>query len=642
MAEHPYVLPVLAALAAAIPCFSFTYLWDDYFFLNHVLRGGLADFAPISLPHDPFYRPISRGLYFSLLEPIGNAGPLVGHILNACMLAAAVLLLVLLAQRLAGKRAAVFAGLAFALLGPTPFLVGWVSGVQDLLGMVFILAAIHLQLSRRTAAAIAATALSLLSKETAVALVPVLAGLDWCLGRKPYRLPERIAAYGALVGLWALVHPGVKLLIAHGLRSGATTYVGAEHAERWLPYLGRYLVTMMNIPTSTIDAAWVVQRGAVLAVLAVVTALAFKALGESRGKDRGAEWVPTRRIVGLGVLLAALPLVLVSMMLRAWAPYYSVFPTIGSSLLLGIAIARAPKRWAGIGLAAFLALGFVCRGGKFEPGVPTEYNLSLTSPALRKVEHGFKALHATLPAGSQILVSVQAAGMSGLYTHLYLFQALRVWYREATLQTMRPDWRRPMQGAELLFWVSTTQDVFEINPITLESRTSGPQPDYREYQKTLRYYARGLAASGGTDRGLQILLNMKEQDEVMLFVDCRMAAMLLFQDGRDRDAQMILGRIPPLPREGALIALTNILANPGGAHPWDDAALRAFDLAPDDASVWRDLMRRFENPLYSSDGIRFAQRLLRLEPGDAEATKLIQQLSLYAEIAPIAMPAPPD
>src|SRR5256886_13459812 len=50
----------------AIPAVGFTYLWDDYNFLTNAVFYQLHDWFPSH--DDPFYRPISRGVYFSVLD----------------------------------------------------------------------------------------------------------------------------------------------------------------------------------------------------------------------------------------------------------------------------------------------------------------------------------------------------------------------------------------------------------------------------------------------------------------------------------------------------------------------------------------------------------------------------------------------
>src|SRR5437773_1294051 len=140
-----------------------------------------------------------------------------------------------------------FSGFVFASLGALPILVGWVSGVQDLIAMAFILGALNLQLSNRTGLACALFALALLSKETAIAALPALVGLDWFLGRKPYGVLRRSVAYGAVAICWAILHPGIRILIQRKFSSGGAGYVGLDNPERWTA-LWNGLLTMLNVP----------------------------------------------------------------------------------------------------------------------------------------------------------------------------------------------------------------------------------------------------------------------------------------------------------------------------------------------------------------------------------------------------------
>ncbi len=78
----------------------------------------------------------------------------------------------------------------------------------------------------------------------AIAVVPLLGTLDWILRSAADRPRRQFVLYGVLLIHWAAVHPGGRRLPARGLGSGATGYVGPEHPERWLPYPGRYALTL--------------------------------------------------------------------------------------------------------------------------------------------------------------------------------------------------------------------------------------------------------------------------------------------------------------------------------------------------------------------------------------------------------------
>src|SRR5438046_9784429 len=75
----PY-MPAAVAAILAIPVVGFTYLWDDYNFLTNAVFYQLHDWFPAS--DDPFYRPISRGVYFTILDLPGRFGPPLGLVLR--------------------------------------------------------------------------------------------------------------------------------------------------------------------------------------------------------------------------------------------------------------------------------------------------------------------------------------------------------------------------------------------------------------------------------------------------------------------------------------------------------------------------------------------------------------------------------
>src|SRR6185503_14421224 len=165
--------PPLLFLVLTLPLISFQFLSDDF---NFIYRG--AEFHVSQLLPDaqaPLYRPLSREVYFGILATLGKNRPLVGHLINLALAAACIVLVASIARRLAGARAGLLAGFLFASLGPLPLLVGWISGSQDLLAILFTAAAIRLQLWGRTRSALVLAGAALLSKETALFAFPALA-----------------------------------------------------------------------------------------------------------------------------------------------------------------------------------------------------------------------------------------------------------------------------------------------------------------------------------------------------------------------------------------------------------------------------------------------------------------------------------
>jgi hypothetical protein len=184
-------------------------------------------------------------------------------------------------------------------------------------------------------------------------------------------------------------------------------------------------------------------------------------------------------------------------------------------------------------------------------------------------------------------------------------------------------------------------DVFEIDLATLTPRgTGGPIPR-EEFLRTLRYYARGLAAGGETNRALQVLLSVEEPDKSSWALDRRLAAMFLFYAGHDAQAAQLLHYVPRVRRDNALKIVARLLTDPPPGPSWDDAALRAFDIDPNDPDACRYLMRYFEGLDRRADATRFAVRLLAKIPTDSDAQTTIVRLKEIPAPQPFTLPTDP-
>ncbi len=246
-------LPPLIAVVLALPCFSFGWLWDDYDFLARA-----QTFRPSYLLPDPgsiYYRPISRELYFAALWHLDHARPILSHVVNAAFLATATWLLVSVATRLVGARAGVLAGIAFASFAAAPVLVGWVSGAQELLATVFLLLALEAQVAGRSLWAVMALGAALLSKETALAALPVVAALPWMIGRRPARPLLYLVPFLALVLGWGIIHPGIHTLLERHLLGQGAGQVGLGSPGR-LFFLARSALTLLNLPVQGAATPW--------------------------------------------------------------------------------------------------------------------------------------------------------------------------------------------------------------------------------------------------------------------------------------------------------------------------------------------------------------------------------------------------
>jgi hypothetical protein len=322
-----------------------------------------------------------------------------------------------------------------------------------------------------------------------------------------------------------------------------------------------------------------------------------------------------------------LPMLLTIFLVRSWAPYYACVSALGASIVWAALLRDQPlSRVAGF-LTVFFTLGVLARQALLNPSITTELNLERASRSLRRVEEGFKRLYPSLLPGSVAYVSAQVRGIEGVYAHMYRFQALRVWYRDGSLITAKPQERRPGSRHEYLFWIVPNLDVAEVDLATLRARSSGARPPYAQFQKTLRGYTFGLAASGESMRAAQILLRMPEPNKTVWGWDARLASVFLLANKRPDLARDVLAHVPPIEEPAALEAIAEVLAEAPQELDLDDAALVAFGINPNDPEAARLLMRWFAAHGYDRAAIRFAQRLLRLAPGDVEARSLQSRLT---------------
>lgn len=630
----------------AAPGLGFDYFWDDFFFLTRAQGSPAAYLVPDSA--ETFWRPIPQGLYFRLLLLLGPAGPIAGHLINLAVLAASAVLLTTLATRLAGARTGLIAGLVFAAASPLPSVVAWTSASQDLFAMFFLLAALHLRHSGRIGASAAATACALLSKEIAAVALPVLVGWDWLLGRKPARVTSGALWFGGVTAAWIAIHPGLRTLAAMGFQSGATSYVGLERPERWWEYLFRYLVTLCNFPVTAVEwparLTWAALAAAAALALATPRLLHALAAPQPASEPREAERASPRRLQLVAVLLALLPILLPSILVRPWATYFAAIAVPGVALLAAPRLARLAPRAAAALLAAYMLLGVWSRGMDAEGNgrVLTEERFADASRATRTVRDRFRALVPEMPVGARVLLSVAGTWTLGLHQSLQDGQALRHWYGDPTLFTAPPEWKRgavppgsptargtgssgPSSSVELLFRVTPDLQVLQIDPTTSRFRSEGDYPDREEIAKPIRSFARGLAASGSTDPAVWILERMATADSARLrSYDLRLAAQILMAAGREAEAMHHLRVAPPVPRWVALDMAGKVYAEPTYHPPLDSLAFWPFGVSWEDAGALRYIIGQYRLGGYHGPARALARKLLRLAPGDSLAVATLR------------------
>ena len=619
------LFPVLVAIVLCLPDLPLGYIWDDYYFLTF---RGHSDYRAYLLPdpHAAFYRPISQGLYFLFLHFADPASGTLGHVLNLATFGGAIVLLVALVTRLSGPRAGILSGLVLASLGLAPGLVAWISCSQDLLAVVFVLAAFLFRHEGKAIPAIAFATAAVLCKEPAVAAFPVLVLWDRLVGRPAARPGAHAAAYGAVLLAWSLIHPGIRLLVTHGFQSGATGYVGIEHHDRWGLYLARYVMSLVNLTPPGLSASFWDDRVRYGLAALVVLVAGLLLLGGRRRHDRNAKTLPLARVAGIAALFGIPTLLMPTLLIRHWAPYFAFIPAVGLAIFLGPLLARQRTIVSFAVLAVFLVLGVRYRGIRAdqEP-VWTERVFVDAANAVQTVRKNFYTLFPSFPKGSQVVVSVSSTGVRGVYSTLIEGQALRVWYREPTIQTVPTLRRRAGAPAEYLVRITTDLDVISIELDSQRVRsTTTRAPDLTEIGRPILNYARAVAASGDTERAVQIALSLAQAEtRPNASYVRRSAAMFLLADGRRDEARKVLAMAGGLSTEDALWSVKPLLTETSASEKLDEAAFEAFGLSSSDPEVLRWLMRQFQIEGALAQAAWYALRLRRIVPADPESGEVI-------------------
>jgi hypothetical protein len=629
-------IPVALAAVLSIPLLGLGYFWDDILFLTGGREGGGP--ARFLRPEagEAFYRPVAQGLYFLLLRAVDPANGFIGHALNLVALLTATALLVALVSDLVGRRAGMLAGLVFAASGQIPSLVAWISCSQDLFAISFTLAALWFRNRERQWPAIACIAIAILCKETAAIALPLLALWDRIAGRKTGGWTLRVLPYALLGLLWVMIHPGIHALAGHGFASGATGYVGIEHPGRWGTYFLRYLMTLSNLPPAGFARPWPDDLSAVAMI--ALAMLMFALIAYDGGPMRAVRADRTRatdRVAWLGVLIGAPTLLLPTILVRHWAPYFAAFPAVGVALVTGPRLAHRSKTFVIVFLSLFTLLGVWCRGiAAPEEPVWTESVLKDAARATATVRDHFRIVFPHMPPRSQVVLSVGTTGVQGIRGTLLDNQALRVWYGDSSIRAVSTLQRDPGAETELLARVTPDLDVIAIDPSSGGTRTSGAKPDWYLVGRTLRNYAREVVADGDVEGGIRIMdiLSKIEPPEIRSY-NRRLVAMMLLAGGRRSDAHALLAVMPGFEPVDARKFVERLLAEASSSESLDAAAFEAFGLRADDPATLRWIVQEMRREKSTGQAAWWAARLARVAPGDPEAAAILKETAA-AGIAP--------
>jgi hypothetical protein len=613
----PYALAGLLTFILVLPGFVYPYLFDDYGFLVRALT-----FSPAHLLPDPstlFYRPVSRDLYFALLQTLSPRGPLLGHALNALALIVSSLLIVQIGTRCLGRREGALAGVYFAALGQIPLLVAWVSGAQDALAIVFTLAAMALECRRDHRGALVAAAVAVLCKETAVAALPALALTNLLFRRAPGDSKWGAFDYMILGVLWGAAHPGIHHLAKNDFHGDEWGYLG--FADSFWASLVRYIPLLANLPSPGLAVRWPggltgVAIAAVAVAIVTVCFLPVEPIGEAFDRP------PRRRFALAAGSLVILPLVASGALVRLWAPYYMVFPGIGVAWLLAMMTARLSSRILIVLVPLYVIAGVFTRGMEVHTGETSERSLAPAASALIRLEPQFRALVPSIPRGAQVLIANEVRGNASVHYHLYAVPMIQQWYRDSSIVVVRPELREAGRP-DYLLWLNQDLNLFQIDLRSLLPRSVSKPASYDEYSGVMRAYTRGLAESGQLGRAVRILLAMPERIDRVRWWDRRLAASYLFAFGRSLEGDSLIAGAPPIDRTRAFDLVAELLSQPTRVPRYDAATFSAFDLDYTDPEAVRGVLVRL-NDIRNPAAARFALRLLVLRPGDPEARAILR------------------
>ncbi|MDP6107043.1 MAG: tetratricopeptide repeat protein [Candidatus Brocadiia bacterium] len=337
-----------------------------------------------------YYRPAVTSTFSLDYALAGPGRPWVFHLTNMLVYAAcAVLTHALLRKLIEDRAAAVLAGMLFACLAVHTESVAWISGRTDLLALAFMLGATLCLLRARThmvtpegrsarrllsyhGAAFLLMLLALLSKEVALALLPLWIAFEFTLGRVGRWAAPPARRAGAVVSLAGAC---VAYLVLRGIALGELGTGGVPNFEPWTPqglatvalcvfqYLGK-----MALPVE-LGFGFEVEpfrtAGALLPVLSLIGAGGLMAL---------TIWATLRR-PGVGfalwwVWLGLAPALNIVPITETAAERFAFVPSVGFCLLMGLLVqdvrrnrsGGSDRRWAAAACAAVvvLAAGHAC------------------------------------------------------------------------------------------------------------------------------------------------------------------------------------------------------------------------------------------------------------------------------------------
>jgi hypothetical protein len=457
-------LPILLAAFAATAyglALGLPFIGDDYVFLDKTRDAGFADLWSFANADFQWYRPWSRELHFWVLQRVAGLNETAFRAFGVLLWIVALCLYALVVRRLATTTVAMLAtaGVASLALWGAPLL--WISGGQDLWMLCFAMGSLLAFLAGRSGWALLLFGLGLLSKETAAVLPALLGACVILLERRRWRdAARRTAPFWALLIVWLVVHPTLQVRLLSGQR--------ATQELEYRPPL-HVIVSKTALSVVNLDA---VPRphgiGGVDGFRLLASALAIAAVAAIATRRRNRADPGARIPAGRGSLtwfalvwmaVGWFPLILPSI---AWHAYYGCLGVLGAWLALALWL----QRWPRIAVAVVLGLALL-RGAR--ASTPSwdwgnEWYQRRAGNLLSSIRDELLRQHPSLPAHSRVFLA-RVPNNIGLIAGQS--PALRVWYRDSTLQAgfyssyrARPE--GAARGEDFFFRLDTLRGVVEI------------------------------------------------------------------------------------------------------------------------------------------------------------------------------------
>ena len=463
------------------------FVGDDYLFLEKTRLMGLpALLLPRALAFH-YYRPISRELHYWVLTRTFGPRELPFHVASMLLTLAAGALYFLLLRRLAGAGIAAVAAAAVFALAAWGVLLFWAAGAQDLWMLVFALGALLCVAYGRHRAAIPLFAAALLSKETAAVLPGIALAYLVAIDRlRPRAALARTAGLWAVAVAWAAFHPMLGGRLLHPIHE-ATLPGLHQPLDRIAVHTLLAVVNLDEWPKPVGGWGPVLGMGVVAVALLGATALAGLA-SAPRPTPAPRPTAPASRVAGFGAAWALLAWCPLAMPGLGWHAYYAMFGMLGAWCALAALLARRPA--LAIGVVVTLAL---LRAGRAETP-----SADWGSEWFQRRAANFGVLtraylfsrYPSFPPHSRIYMAELPGGMC-LVPGGEESPALRVWYRDTTLQTYFASRYRPRPagvnaGRDYLFTYDPTLGWREDSIVVLPEHPSGEQRlAYAEFMGTL-------------------------------------------------------------------------------------------------------------------------------------------------------------